>query len=288
MNYKIYTFCLLILFMTSCMEEKTYVPNGLTKLSENELIQRAKDKKIVDIEKVTYKNEKGEILTLDSIRNLSNRKEWTTDSYVDKNGIIKEMIIRKETKKDREFVAKLQQAYNSKPPIKIVDIDCEMKAEILEEIYSLDQDMRKSDYQKDYNPEIDRQNLIRVVSLIETCGMPTTKEVSPKQMSAIWLVFQHADNDNRKKYFPLLKKASENGDLKKSQIALMQDRILMVDGKPQIYGSQITKNQETKRWEIYDLENPEFVDKRRAQVGLGPLKEYVKNWDIEFNIEQKN
>src|SRR5690606_8045392 len=122
---------------------------------------------------------------------------------------------------------------------------------------------------------------------IENCGMPTTKEVTSKQMSAIWLVFQHGDNENRKKYFPLLKKASENGDLKKSQIALMQDRILMMDGKPQIYGSQITQNNETKKWELYKLENPEFVDKRRAEVGLEPLKESFQNWNIEFNVKQK-
>lgn len=67
----------------------------------------------------------------------------------------------------------------------------------------------------------------------------------------------------------------------------MQDRILMMDGKPQIYGSQITQNNETNEWELYKLDNPEFVDKRRTEVGLEPLKEYVQNWNIEFNVKQK-
>jgi hypothetical protein len=66
----------------------------------------------------------------------------------------------------------------------------------------------------------------------------------------------------------------------------MEDRILMMEGKPQIYGSQISKNGETHKWELYTLEKPETVDKRRAEVGLGSLKEYVKNWNIEFNIKQ--
>ena len=105
-------------------------------------------------------------------------------------------------------------------------------------------------------------------------------------MSAIWLVFQHADNTNRKKYFPLLKESAKNGDLNRSNIALMEDRILMIDGKPQIYGSQISQNSKTKKWELYNLENPEFVDKRRAEVGLGSLSDYVKQWNIEFNIKQ--
>jgi hypothetical protein len=42
-----------------------------------------------------------------------------------------------------------------------------------------------------------------------------------------------------KKYFPQIEEAVKNGDLSKQQYALMKDRILMDEGKPQIYGSQI-------------------------------------------------
>jgi hypothetical protein len=33
------------------------------------------------------------------------------------------------------------------------------------------------------------------------------------------------------------------------------------------------------------LEDPDNVDKRRAAVGLEPLADYVKSWDIEWNVE---
>jgi hypothetical protein len=286
MNFKNYTFSLLIIFLISCNNEKKYVPNGLTKLTEIELIDRAKNKEILDFEKINYKNENGEILTLDSIQKIPNQENWASDRYVDKNGIVKEMVLRKATKKDKEFLVKLRQAYNYEPPIEVIDIDCKKIAEILEETYSLDQNMRTSGNHTDIDHKVDKQNLIKVVSLIEKCGMPTLKEISKKQMSAIWLVFQHADNTNRKKYFPLLKESAKNGDLNRSNIALMEDRILMIDGKPQIYGSQISQNSKTKKWELYNLENPEFVDKRRAEVGLGSLSDYVKQWNIEFNIKQ--
>ena len=286
MNLKIYTFCFLIIFLNSCKNEKNYIPKGLTKLTKNELIKRVKNKNVTDIQKVVLKNKKGEIITLDSFIKKTNKREFSSDSYSDKNGIIKEMVIRIATQQDREFQAKLQQVYNYKPPIEVIDIDCEEKAGILEEIYSLDQNMRLNNNHTSYDPKIDRQNLIKIVSLIEKCGMPTIKEITKKQMSAIWLVFQHADNINRKKYFHLLKKSAKNGDLNKSNIALMEDRILMMDGKPQIYGSQIIDDRETKKWELYELDKPETVDKRRAEVGLGSLKKYVKNWNIEFNIKQ--
>lgn len=287
MNFKNYTFSLLIIFLISCNGKQKYVPKELTKLSQNELIKRVKNKEVINFKNITYKNVNGEILTLDSIQKIPNHEKWTTDRYIDKNGIVKEMILREANEKDKEFLIKLRQAYTYELPIKIIDIDCEKKAELLEEIYSLDQNMRLSGNHSDLDPKIDKQNLIKVVSLIEDCGMPTTNEVSRKQMSAIWLVFQHADNTNRKKYFPLLKKAAENGDLSKSNIALMEDRILMIDGKPQKFGSQISQNRKTKKWELYKLAKPEFVDKRRAEVGLGSLKEYVKKWNIEFNVKQK-
>ncbi len=282
MNLKTNYFGLLILILTSCNKEQKYVPNGLIKLTENELILRAKNQESIDFEKISYKNEKGEVFTLDSVRNFPKTNEWIFDRYANEKGIIKELIIRKATPKDKELLAKIQQAYNYEPPIQLIDIDCDKKAEILEAIYLLDQNMRSSDNHEDYDPKIDRQNLTKVVSLIEKCGMPTTKEVN-----TIWLVLQHADNENRKKYFPLLKKAAYNGYLTKSKIAIMEDRILMTDGKPQIYGSQITENRETKKWEIYDLKDPKFVDKRRAKVGLKPLKEYTKDFDVQFNIKQE-
>lgn len=291
MNLKNYTFSLLIIFIISCSNEKKYVPKDLIKLTEDELIKRAQNKSVIDLENVVFKNEKGEIITLDSVKKIPNNGELTSDRYANSKGVIKELVIRKSTERDKQFQKKLQQvsikAYNYEPPIKIIDIDCKKIAEILEEIYSLDQNMRSSGNHTDINHKIDKQNLIKVVSLIEKCGMPTLKEVSKKQMSAIWLVFQHADNTNRKKYFPLLKKSAKNGDLNKSNIAIMEDRILMLDGKPQIYGSQISQNTQTKKWELYELESPETVDKRRAEVGLGSLKEYLKGWGIEFNIEQK-
>ena len=171
-----------------------------------------------------------------------------------------------------------------KTPIQVSNIDCSKQEEILSEIYKLDQKMRSGN--NIFDPEIDTQNLITIKNLIKKCGMPTLEEVNSKQMSAIWLVFQHADNDIRKEYFPLLKQAAKNGDIKKSAMALMEDRILMYDGKPQVYGSQVIKDNKTDKWKLYNLENKETVDRRRKEVGLNPLSEYLKRWDIEFKVKQ--
>jgi len=58
---------------------------------------------------------------------------------------------------------------------------------------------------------------------------------------------------------------------------LMKDRMLMDEGKPQIYGSQI------KNGKLYKLENPETVNERRKEMGLEPIEDYLKYFNIQFN-----
>jgi Family of unknown function (DUF6624) len=276
---------LLTTIIFSCNNSGKYEPDGLRQVTQKELLENAEKRQSYNYDNVVYKNEKGIVISLDSVKKL-NVEEWTADSYVNENNELKELILRKATDKDKEFQKKIVAIYQKEivEPVIIIDIDCNDIQNILTEVHFLDQDMRQNGSAG--NPNIDRENLVTVVSLIEKCGMPTLNEVTQEQMSAIWLVFQHADNYHRKKYLPLLKKSAQNGDLRKSHMALMEDRILMMDGKPQIYGSQISEDRENGGWKIYDLQNPETVDKRRAEIGMQPLSEYVKQWDIEFKVEQ--
>ena len=286
MNFKLYFYFLLAMLITSCNNDKKYVPDDLRKLSNEEQIEIAEKRITFNYDNVIYKSENGETISADSIAKISFDENFASDVYFNKNNEPEIVIIRKATQEDKEFRKKLVAIYQREivEPVVPIDIDCNKTQEILNNVYSLDQDMRLNGGEID--SKIDRENLVTIVSLIEKCGMPTLKEVNQKQMSAIWLVFQHADNYHRKKYLSQLKKSAENGDLRKSQMALMEDRILMIDGKPQIYGSQISQDRENGGWKIYDLANPETVDKRRAEIGMEPLSEYVSRWNIEFNIKQ--
>ncbi|MGQ3677995.1 MAG: hypothetical protein HWD89_07470 [Tenacibaculum sp.] len=160
--------------------------------------------------------------------------------------------------------------------VDIIEVDCSNKHQILSEVYESDQRIRKSNELIKYAKE-DHRNQELVISIIEKCGMPTLNEVTQKHMNAIWLGLQHSNKKIRKKYFPQIEKAVENGDLSKQQYALMKDRVLMDEGKPQIYGSQI------KNGKLYKLENPETVNERRKKMGMGTIEDYLKLFDIQFN-----
>lgn len=85
-----------------------------------------------------------------------------------------------------------------------------------------------------------------------------------------------------------IEEAAEKNDIDWNYDAAMKDRALMFEGKPQIYGSQIIEDSENGGWKIYDLQDPDSVDKRRAEIGMESLSEYVSAWNINFDIEQKD
>ena len=160
--------------------------------------------------------------------------------------------------------------------VDIIEVDCSKKVQILSEVLESDQRIRKSNDFIKFAKE-DHRNQELVISIIEKCGMPTLKEVGQRQMDAIWLGLQHTTKEVRKKYFPQIEKALQNGDLSKQQYALMKDRILMDEGKPQIYGSQIENGK------LYKLENPETVNERRKEMGMESIEDYLKRFNLTFN-----
>lgn len=66
-----------------------------------------------------------------------------------------------------------------------------------------------------------------------------------------------------------------NGDLPKETIALMEDRIALQLGKPQIYGSQGNVN-EQGIFVPAEMIEPENVDIRRAEMDMISIDEYIK------------
>lgn len=79
----------------------------------------------------------------------------------------------------------------------------------------------------------DSINLIEVMDILHTYGWPK-KDVVGSNASAIWLVIQHADPATQKEAFPMLKEAVRMKPLKASLLAMLEDRILVSEGKNQI------------------------------------------------------
>ncbi len=219
-------------------------------------------------------NKEGRLLTQDEADALSEDAPYAL-WYINADNVLRKVEYR-----DPE-IARI--AMKKEPVIKDINrVDCQNLNRILERIYDRDQDNRSDNLMDE---QLDLANLAAVEQILEKCGMPSIQTAGDKGMSAIWLVIQHASAEKRKQYFPMLLEASKKGDLERQDIALMQDRMLMDDGQPQLYGSQITMNEDGE-YELYDLKNPEGVDARRQIMGMGPLSEYVVHWGLNFEVPQ--
>jgi hypothetical protein len=133
--------------------------------------------------------------------------------------------------------------------------------------------------------EQDSINLIKVKKILDQHGWLGSDLIGRKGNSALFLVIQHSDIETQEKYLPMLRKAVKNGNAPPPDLALLEDRIALRQGKKQIYGSQIGINQETGEYYVSPLEDPDNVNERRAKVGLGTIQEYIANWDLTWDAE---
>jgi len=87
----------------------------------------------------------------------------------------------------------------------------------------------------------------------------------------------------------MIKEAAAQKEARRSDLAMLEDRILTREGKKQIYGTQLRLNQTTQRMELYPIDDEENVNARRAEVGLEPLAEYLKRaFGIDYATPKKN
>lgn len=132
----------------------------------------------------------------------------------------------------------------------------------------------------------DSINLEKVKLILDKNGWLGKDEIGIRGSYTLFMVIQHADINTQLKYIPLLRDAVNRGKAQPSNLALMEDRIAIRQGKKQIYGSQLNLNAKTGKYYVMPLEDPGSVDIRRAEVGLQPISTYVSRWGITWSLEQ--
>lgn len=123
---------------------------------------------------------------------------------------------------------------------------------------------------------IDTSNTKRMKAIIRRNGWPSPKLVGRDGTEAAFLLVQHADLAFEQQALPLVEKAYREKELSGQSYALLLDRVLVGEGKPQVYGTQAKRFEEWNGREpvLAPIEDEANVDKRRAAVGLFPLAEY--------------
>jgi hypothetical protein len=131
----------------------------------------------------------------------------------------------------------------------------------------------------------DAANLAKVAAMLDRTGWVGPDRVGAEASQAIFLVIQHADLKAQQKYLPLMRKAVKAKQAEGSELAMLEDRVALGEGRRQLYGTQIGRKSENGDYYVSPLEDPDHVDQRRAEVNLTPLADYVKHWGLVWDVE---
>ena len=127
--------------------------------------------------------------------------------------------------------------------------------------------------------QIDFTNQQQVKQIIKS-GIPDS--LSTEAYNALFLIIDHADIRFQKHHFNTLNNLSKKGYIKPSNMATLQDRMLMQQNKKQIYGTQtvtkpivITNDSTTIQMTnyVWPVKYPTELESRRSKVGLSTMQQ---------------
>ena len=186
------------------------------------------------------------------------------------------------TKLNKALSDSLEAIYKSDQSTRMAIIQAKQQNMPSEFLDSLMKEMKKTDL----------ENLKKVNAIVRNNGWLGPQKVGINGAQGLFLVIQHADLKTQEYYLPLIRKAEKEGEILSSNLAILEDRICMRNRKKQIYGSQGFTDNETGKKYIYPIGNINGLDERRKAMGMPPMKDYVKEWNLEEykkelpNIEQ--
>lgn len=108
-------------------------------------------------------------------------------------------------------------------------------------------------------------------------GFPTVAEVGERGVDEAFYLVQHNPEDSafQKAMLPALTALAKQDRVPKSDLAMLTDRILRYEGKPQIYGTQYLKTPDQPGMRLEPTEDLAHLDERRASMNLMPSSDWI-------------
>lgn len=133
---------------------------------------------------------------------------------------------------------------------------------------------------EEYHPKmrsLHESNTAVLKEVINEHGWPGLSLVGPEGAKSAWLIAQHAVSDLgfMSECIDLLKQAVAAEDAEGWQLAFLQDRVLTMSGKDQLYGTQFDVDEDG--WPVpFPVSEPDTVNERREALGLNSLEERLE------------
>lgn len=120
--------------------------------------------------------------------------------------------------------------------------------------------------------------------IIHEKDWPTISLVGIRASQDAALILMHSpDHDFQRTLLPELQQLAENEKIVGSDIAIILDKVLVSEGKPQRFGTQF--NISNGHAQMEPVEDPAHLDQRRAQYLLGPMTYYKKSLAKMYHLK---
>jgi hypothetical protein len=153
-------------------------------------------------------------------------------------------------------------------------------ASLMEGIYMSDQSTRTL---SDPTAAIDQdqeaiqgRNMRLIDSIYNVNGWLASSQVGHKAAMAQFLVIQHSNLTTQTQWLPRIKEAVADGIMPPEYLALLTDRILVVQGKKQLYGTQLKYDESSRLFVSFPIQDRKKVNSRRLMFGMQRLENYLK------------
>lgn len=169
--------------------------------------------------------------------------------------------------------------------------DIENTQRMIEFFYEFDQAVREEYIHNFDTPEVktlvekmDKEITKWVKKIIEIHGWTSISKFGEKTDHQMWLLVQHADHDPmfQAAVAFLLEELAQHKETNIKNFAYLFDRVALnfqTLGLKQRYGTQVSiKNNTVELFPYYGT--PEELNKRRIDIGLEPIAEYLKRFSV--------
>ena len=163
--------------------------------------------------------------------------------------------------------------------ITITETDrCQPFIDSLAAMVELDQSVRNMNWTEETMKlveVVDSTNTAKLKQLIEQYGFPTWELVGQYGQMNAWVIAQHS-SEYLPHFLKQYRKAVEENNATRRELAYLEDRYLIESGRPQIYGTQFFYNVKDSTTYLYATVDMEHLDDRRISVDLYSMDEYLK------------
>jgi len=130
----------------------------------------------------------------------------------------------------------------------------------------------------------DSARTTRLRALIDTYGWPDSARAGREAAQAAFLVLQHSPlHTFQKEMLPTIENLAKEGAVASDQAALLVDRVLLQEGRPQRYGTQFRLVD--GRLVMDSVTDAAGLEERRKAMGLSSMDEYIRLLEEVYHAE---